>query len=300
MREKVIGMDKTPSEFFESGRQAIEMCKITKYDVIFMDHMIPEMNGIDSMKYIRKIQEIDYKNSIIIALTANAIKGVSDMMIHEGFTYYLSKPIDMKKLEELLLEIVPKENIEYYEKDDFKADTIDNRLKPLVDYGVHIEKGLTNCGGNIDDYIDILKITYEYGKNRKSELLRMFKDNDIKNFTISVHALKSSLANIGADDLSSLAKEHEMAGKNEESDNNTDTDSEISEDEIYDMLTDTKKLLSEVDFDDAKTVIEGILDFKINDEVRDELSKVSTYKDELKIDEACTEINLIMKGCKNE
>lgn len=97
----------------ESGRESIEMCKHTSYDIIFMDHMMPEMDGVEAMKRIRNLVDDDDYKSCIIALTANAITGVKEMMLKEGFDGYVSKPIDVAYMEEILVKHLPEELIVY-------------------------------------------------------------------------------------------------------------------------------------------------------------------------------------------
>lgn len=314
-------------DYAESGKQSIMMAKNKKYDIIFMDHMMPEMNGIEAMKKIRNIDEFNYKDSLIIALTANAIRGVDNFMIKEGFNYYLSKPIDIRKLEELLLNIIPDENIEYVQKD--KDDNVyTSDLDRLVAYGVDVEKGLTNCGGKLNDYLDILKITYDYGIIRSEELMNMYNSMDINNFTIKVHALKSSLANIGENNLSELAKQHEIAGKNNDIDfiknniqyllteynrfleiikctiykdkshQNEDIE-KVSNEDIVEILINIKKLLNSFEIDKAKIVLEELREFDIIKETKEKINEIYILINNLKIKEACKEIEELKKDYFN-
>jgi CheY-like chemotaxis protein len=92
-----------------SGQQAIDLVKTNNYDIIFMDHMMPGMDGIETTGYIRKLPE--GQNVPIIALTANAITGVKEMFISNGLNDFISKPIERGKLETMLTEWLPKEKI---------------------------------------------------------------------------------------------------------------------------------------------------------------------------------------------
>jgi len=95
-----------------SGKIAIEMVKANDYDIVFMDHMMPEMDGIDVTKAIRAMPEEKYKNLPIIALTANVVGDVRDMFLENGMNEFLAKPLDISEVERILREWIPKEKIE--------------------------------------------------------------------------------------------------------------------------------------------------------------------------------------------
>lgn len=317
------------SDTAEDGMKAIEKAKNKKYDIIFMDHMMPIMDGIEAMKKIRMLQDIDYKNAVIVALTANAISGVKENMIKEGFTDYISKPIDIEELESIFLKYIPKEKIVHIEesKDDRIQDfsgLIDFKL--LKDNGVDTKRGRTNCGGREEDYLEILKITYEYGLSRIDTIKMNYDEGDIDNFTINVHALKSSLANIGATELSELARQHEMAAKEGDTEfinlnidmlldrykelldiirrvisnnifedelNVEENKKEISSEELHDMLIYLRELLDDLDMDGGKGLIDGLKEFKLDSSIIESLNKIYNYVDNLKFDEAIQELDNI-------
>ncbi len=214
----------------DSGKRAIEMCKTTPYDIVFMDHMMPEMDGVEAMKRIRNlVDDKDYR-SCIIALTANAIAGVKEMMEQEGFDGYVSKPIDIAYMEQMLLKHLPEELIVYVDdtqqieekieeepikevkpsKDASEGDTFEQCLSDF-----DLEKALTYCGGDMETYEEIIKVYYESGESRIKEFQGFLDNKDYKNYIISVHGLKSSSASIGAMELSERAKKHEFSGKEE-------------------------------------------------------------------------------------
>ena len=222
----------------ESGKQAIEMCRTNPYDIIFMDHMMPEMDGVEAMKRIRTLLDDDTYKSCIIALTANAISGVREQMEAEGFDGYISKPIDIAYMEETLLKFLPKELIVYVDDNGISersvlsdsdgsmntvqgtradmekasdTDTSDSFEGCLSDFNV--EQGIINCGGDRESYEDILQVYYESGESRINDLAGFLADKDYKNYIIAVHGLKSSSASIGAMELSECAKTHEFSGK---------------------------------------------------------------------------------------
>ena len=102
----------------ESGKEAIRKYKEGDYDVIFMDHMMPEMDGVETMKHIRDIASETDKNPIIIALTANALSGAREMFMQEGFDGFIAKPIDMGLFEKVMKNLLPDDMIHYEGRDD--------------------------------------------------------------------------------------------------------------------------------------------------------------------------------------
>ncbi len=102
----------------ESGKEAIKKYEEGDYDVIFMDHMMPEMDGVETMKHIRDIASETDKNPIIIALTANALSGAREMFMQEGFDGFIAKPIDIGLFERVMKNLLPDEMIHYEGRDD--------------------------------------------------------------------------------------------------------------------------------------------------------------------------------------
>ena len=90
-----------------SGREAINKFSNEDYDVVFMDHMMPEMDGVEAMKIIKKMAQETYKNILVVALTANAVSGAREMFIKEGFDGFIAKPINMSEFERVMVQILP-------------------------------------------------------------------------------------------------------------------------------------------------------------------------------------------------
>lgn len=203
-----------------SGNEAIELCRKKKYHLIFMDQMMPEMDGVETMKQIRAENQYYAAGgeSKIIVLTADAISGARKQLMEKGFDEYLGKPMNLKQIERLLVRFLPPEKIEIQitdkKKDDSqKAKTEDiNYIKGVLS-GVEIEKGISNCGEDVSDYLKVLKIAYDYGEKQLEELERMQKQQDYENYTIKIHSMKSTTMNMGAVELSNMAKAQEMAGR---------------------------------------------------------------------------------------
>ena len=199
----------------ESGFDAIEAVKNSDYDLIFMDHMMPMMDGVEANHIIRELQKDKSDKSVTIAVSANAIRGVSDFFVSEGFDDYMSKPIEVDRLAAILKKHLKKELIieETVEETPESETTIDFEIE-----GIDIDAGLSKSANNVGDYLEILDIVRECGPEKADEIMQLAEAKDYTNYTIAVHALKSVAANIGAHQLYTMAKIHEMAGKGGQTD----------------------------------------------------------------------------------
>ncbi|MCR5302157.1 MAG: response regulator [Lachnospiraceae bacterium] len=192
-----------------SGEEAVEKAGKNGYDLILMDHMMPGMNGEDALKAIRGLSDKDKAEVAVIAVTANAIRGMRDEFLRKGFTDYLSKPVETDKLEEVL-----KENLasNLFVSVDVEEDEQQEELDFEIN-GIDLDSGVAKTDGNVKDYIDVLEIFSEYGPDKAKEIEDLARDHNYENYTIAVHSLKSVSANIGAHQLFTMAKIHEFAGK---------------------------------------------------------------------------------------
>ena len=201
-----------------SGREAIELVKQNEYDIVFMDHMMPEMDGIEAAAHIREWEKdlqsepaqknrSVHRSVTIIALTANAVFGVREMFIEKGFNDFLAKPIDVSKLDEILNRWIPMEKRERGSGND----SVKGALFPLVN-GLNIQRGIQMTGGTEDGYRSVLS-AYCKDARERILLLQNAPDKDtLQAFTINVHALKSASAAVGAEEISAEAAKLEAAG----------------------------------------------------------------------------------------
>ena len=198
-----------------SGKDAVELCKNKQYDFVFMDQMMPEMDGIEAMRLIRKLGPHYQKsgNARIIVLTADAIKGARESLISQGFDEYLGKPINVAQLERLFVRYIPSSRITYEEaSDDNDSSSSFSVLEDKL-MGIDVAMGISNCGGKFEDYLKILKITYDYGEKQLEELKAAWEANDYETYIIKIHSLKSTSLNIGARGLSAMARSQEEEGR---------------------------------------------------------------------------------------
>ena len=192
-----------------SGKEAITCLQTQEaFDLIFMDHMMPEMDGIETTKCIRSGKEEYYKKIPIIALTANAISGVEKMFLENGMQDFISKPIDMKEMISVLRKWLPKDKIETAKKKTEKQE----KVRPDKIPGIDIEKALQVSGN-----MEILKKLWAVFCSKADEkillIMDLYESVDIKNYRIEVHALKSSARLIGAMELSKMAEYMEQCAK---------------------------------------------------------------------------------------
>ena len=201
----------------KSGIEAIKEVKTSYYDLILMDHMMPDMDGVETVGYIRALGggESYGKNVPIVALTADAVFGTKEMLLNNGFNDYLSKPIDMFKLNTIIEKWIPAEKQQEPAEEDIKDDMSDtNDIRPKIEIdGINTEKGIAMTGGNTEAYLRMLSTFHKDGAEKIREILMCLESNNIPLYAIHVHALKSASAIIGARKLSEAAAELEEAGK---------------------------------------------------------------------------------------
>ncbi|MBQ6982773.1 MAG: response regulator [Synergistaceae bacterium] len=196
----------------DSGIEALSLAKEKKYDVIFLDHMMPNMDGIETLQRLRAETEGPNIKTAAICLTANAISGAREEYLAVGFDDYLTKPIDAVKLEEMMIRYLPPEKVLAPNSD---TETEQKTELPEWLYGIDeldVEAGLKHCGDE-DAYLDTLKIYGGYSSTGADEIAGFWSVRDIANTTVKVHALKSTSRAIGAESLGTLAEKLELAGK---------------------------------------------------------------------------------------
>lgn len=217
-----------------SGAEALKMLETKEYDLVFMDHMMPEMDGVECFHHIRNKKDEYYQNIPIIALTANAVAGAREMFMKEGFNDYVAKPVESSVLYRTLKRHISfdkdiEDNFAEKEKSalakvvhdlEVKETSIEqpasepSKLNELSEC-FEIEKGLLYCG-NENNYIQILSSHRESGRANMAEIQELFNTQNWKNYTIAIHGVKSSMMSIGAVQLSEQAKALEMAGKSDD------------------------------------------------------------------------------------
>lgn len=203
-----------------SGRQAIEMVEKKHYDMIFMDHMMPELDGIETTHIIRRFHQ-EYDNVPIIALTANVMEEMRAMFLVEGMNDFVAKPIELKVIVPKIKQWLPPEKLQKVTPAERAKDRKPEEEKQGELWSLAERIGIPELdvmyalklAGSENLFWQILK---EYARviPKKSQILQQQKETeDWKSYTIETHALKSASRQVGALELSELAAEMEQAGK---------------------------------------------------------------------------------------
>jgi len=204
-----------------SGAEALEKIVSADYDFVFMDHMMPEMDGVETMHRIRRLPGTYYQKVPIIALTANAVAGTREMMINTGFDDFLEKPIERSVLERVLKrQIVPEKLViggpvhdEAVSDTEEEIQTVSTAGKEsFEELGIDISKGILYCNGE-ENFINVLKGYCKDSDEIGEFAVQSFEKKDWKNYTIAVHGIKGAMRSIGADSVSECAAQLEHAGK---------------------------------------------------------------------------------------
>lgn len=198
----------------ENADQGIRLSHDAVYDVIFLDHLMPGKDGIEALHQIKSEPSNPNLHTPYICLTANAVSGAREQYLAEGFDDYLTKPIDPERLEEMLVRLLPEEKVE---KNKFEDDPADQETikelevlqgQNLIDAECGIEHG-----GSAEAYLSFLKLFYQAFDEKTEEIEKLYADGETQNYTVKVHALKSSLRIIGAEHTGEAAQRLEDAGK---------------------------------------------------------------------------------------
>ena len=202
-----------------SGREALDLCKKHSYHMIFMDHMMPEMDGIETFHHIKEECPLNAQIPIVI-LTANAVAGMREEYLAQGFSDYLSKPVTDRALEDMIAKFLPEEAYEHEpeaESETPEKDAPSSAEDPVLQLKneypqLDIDSALPYCMGDTGFFREILK---EYVNGDHSQMLKQaFDEHDIDTYRINVHAIKSTSKTIGALEVSKDALALEQAAKN--------------------------------------------------------------------------------------
>ena len=300
-----------------TGEEALSLAFDKEYDVIFLDHMMPDKDGIETLHEMRERKDAPNLQTPVICLTANAISGAREKYLAEGFDNYLTKPIDSVKLEEMLIEYLPEEKIIPAESDeDAETDETGDNMR-IPDYitgisEIDTDTGIKNCGG-IEEYMKTVEIYAKAVKDNADETEQFWKSADIKNATIKIHALKSSSRIIGATDLGELAQELENAGNENDTEklgeridellyryrkigealspligvdepNESDLNP-ISEYELGQMYTAISEFISVSDYDSVVDLIEALKGYRVPDNEKERRNALIKAADEVRYED---------------
>ncbi|SEF77641.1 Signal transduction histidine kinase [Butyrivibrio sp. Su6] len=298
----------------ESGFACLDMLKEKNYDLLLLDHMMPGMDGIETLEKVREFN----KEIPAIALTANYMANGDEFYGSKGFIGYISKPIDAAALEKALIDNIPKEKIKKAVSPIIPEESPelppDKKWLEEVE-GIKAEDGIKNSGGAIG-FVFSAQLFYDTIDENAKVIENAYKENDIKLYTIKVHALKSAARIMGANELSELAKSLEDAGNksdlgfitthNDEllemyrsfkdklsklgsKETSDDTGKEpISSDDLSSAYASLKEIAEQMDYDSAELVLAQLNDYALPKEdkaVFDNIASALKAFDWDKIDE---------------
>ena len=223
------------------GNQCLELVREKVYDLIFLDHMMPDLDGVQVLHKMREWKGYPCLNTPVVALTANAVAGAREMYLKEGFADFLSKPVDLEKLEKMIMDLLPEDKVipenkssvqdngkavfessKDNRKSDDTKDTKDEIVLPDVD-GIDWDYAKVYCV-DMDILMEVLHMFYdtieseaaqleEYMSNLKDE---KGQEQALDRYRVKVHSMKNSAAMIGAVSLSGMAKTLEYAARGNE------------------------------------------------------------------------------------
>ena len=313
-----------------SGRKALEHTAKNKYDLILMDHLMPIMDGIETFHHIKNDDDSINNETPVIILTANAVSGAKEEYLNEGFSGYLSKPIDGKTLETTIIKFLPEDRYTYI-KEEIKAEKeADNELKDvlgkkLLDNDIDLDVGLRYLDYNLDNYYEMADIYVKTADKIAPSLDDYIANNDCDNFRIKIHAIKSSSKNLGAVKLSEDAQRLETAAKNmdiemikgswpgfkkswfetvevlrevcpEKKTNEIDENSKIEDNEaVKDLVFRMSKALSEYDLDTAEEIADKLKGYKMSHEKAKLIDDAVLAMGEFNYDEAVEYLNAFLE-----
>ena len=290
-------------ELAVDGRDALDKALASKYDLVFLDHMMPELDGVEVCREIRKQEDEYYKALPIVALTANATFEAREMFLSEQMNDFVAKPIQMSEISRCIRKWLPAELIEdatNTAKPKMQQVVEDKDDKLLDIEGIDLMTGLKNAGSK-QLFIDLLTDFYKRIDLKSDKLEKSLAAGEIKEYTIEVHALKSTARMIGAIKLSEMSYELEMHGKAGEVDAirekspahlklyrsykdklkayapKTEETKSVSYDEIKEVLKRICEALDDFDLNTADEAMVELASFEMPEDLINMRQELSTY-----------------------
>ncbi|MCR5396826.1 MAG: response regulator [Lachnospiraceae bacterium] len=288
----------------ESGEECLKLLKENTYHIVFLDHMMPDMDGVETLEKIRQTDN----NLPVYALTANAFSDANEFYTSKGFNGYLGKPIDTEVLEATILKHI-KDEVTLFpalERQQREPQEIPKEMAWVYDLDeISVEDGIASSGG-INLFVESLQLFYDTMEDNIRVLDEAFRAGDIPLYTIKVHALKTSARIVGANQLASLAEQLEAAGKAKDVefiDENAqvllnryqmllekmtpfyqkesfESKEELSREELEEGYETLKELVENIDYDSAEYLINQLKSYALPE---DEKEKVKNLEKALKI-----------------
>lgn len=291
------------------GKEAIDMIKRNKYDIVLMDHMMPVMDGIEATKAIRALDDEYYKKLPIIALTANAVIDARKSFAEAGMDGFVAKPIELNEMVALLRKYLPQDKI-YKQNAEVemgvKKESIDDI--PVID-GIEIKEGIKNSGSK-EMFLKMLADYYNIIDIKSSKIEKCLQDNMIKDYVIEVHGLKSTSRLIGATKMSNEFLRMETLGNNNEVDKlkkdtpavlkmyrsfkdklknfaayGDEDKNDVPIDELLTLLDDIKHAMDEFDLEKADKAMDILNECRIPPVCKDNMELLRAYMSDVAMED---------------
>ncbi|MBR3807439.1 MAG: response regulator [Lachnospiraceae bacterium] len=307
----------------KNGKEAIQRVLANKYHIVFMDHMMPVMDGVEATKAIRKLQGSDFKNLPIVALSANATSEAKEMFIKEQMSDFVAKPIRMKEITESLLKWLPEDIVKYEYNDKGELgqnEPYDDGL-PVIN-GLNVAEGIKNCG-SLELFNDLLNDFYKLIDTKSAKVEKCLSEGLIRDYTIEVHALKSMARMIGALELSEQFYQMEMLGNAGETEliekrtpgilelyrsykevlkDHVKTDAEgkttVSNEQIEKTLTRLHDAMDSFDLDEADEAMKELERYALPDDIRTMVEKLGVLVTDVAMEEVMALVGEIREKIK--
>lgn len=313
----------------DSGQACLEQIYKEHYDLLLLDHMMPEIDGLAVLKEMRNRDDHCCVDTKIVVLTANAVSGAKNQYMELGFDDYISKPISIKELDRVIARLLP----EFYkvnasstgteETDNYNED----KAAEYLQYHIDTEKALEFFDGDYEQYISTIRIFVEDYEKRIEKLGIAMEEENLNDYAILVHGLKGNSRTLGAMQLGELAFEEEKAAKagdvkflqehqyelgkewklvmdgftNLLSDTDNDAnrqmeDSDISGREFEDRILTTMACLEGEQFTQAKTILEELLKCNMGQAEESAVRESLKYCTQENVAEAMKCLNKVWRG----
>ncbi|MDR0858045.1 MAG: response regulator [Oscillospiraceae bacterium] len=195
-----------------NGREAFEMARSKRYDLVFLDHMMPEMNGLEAAAALRGLPGDYFRDLPLVALSANVVAGAKEFFEAAGMNDFLEKPIKEAELVTILSKYLPEGSVEINVHNSDETEAVDNPVDPnvqshIVDHNI----GLKNFGNDPQLYAKVLNDFTKDHIADYSKLMTAIRENRVEEATRVAHTIKSTSALIGAETLRVAAYDCEMS-----------------------------------------------------------------------------------------
>lgn len=285
----------------ESGEECLERIKYGHFNVVLLDHMMPGMDGVETVERIRKT----HPDLPVYALTANSTAG-EEFYRSKGFNGYLSKPIDSYLLEKTILKHLPPEMVMETAEETGTPETeeLPEEMKWIYDVeGISVKDGIKNSGG-ASQYVLAISLFRDTLDDTAAVIEKAHEEDELKLYTVKVHSLKTSARIIGATELSSMAEKLEEAGNKENREfinantrrfledyraykqklsgldemnkpSENDDRPAIPEDELNDAYNTLKEYIPQMDYDSVELIIKDLDKYKLPEKDREKIDRLS-------------------------